>query len=1127
LSTKKKDFFISFNKSDQEWAEWISWQLEDNGYSVTYQNWDWGPGHDFVLKMQQAATECERTLIILSPNYLSASYTQPEWSQAFGKDPTGDKRLLIPVRVKKCELDGFFSNRVYIDFLEPPPNDKTSSQDHLLKKLLDGIKIDRTKPDNEPPFPGELSHEDDVESPHNKSLDKSSVDHDGSSYIKCKFFGKQRKHILQDLTDNWLKSGPAVSILQGFPGIGKSQLAAELASNYSKCIALVEPPLEAENTANDLLTDLALSLDKEGISDLLHEMDKGKRGDPYNTLYHVILRNHLLIIIDDFQRVFESNSTYPPKQWEILVEKLNNSRLPHGRLLLISNRLVKNSIWNENSNSIVLNGLTDKEAQEYFRDLLISKGLISKVPDERLGEISHRLGGNPRAIKTLVSGLIFDSLDNLLSLSPDLFSTGDIIMNHLLVEDFEREIINRTLSRVESDLLRFMRFASVYRRPFDKLALAEYKSDQIEPNSLRRQLIERFLMISSPFGDELHPLAREVSVARLSEDASDWKIAHDLAANYYLNRFKVSQKIGAKNIASSYVELRHHLYESKRTSDLKNVSDRIIKFALSFIDKPAQSKVPESTETIEERIALISAISDTERPKGLEFHLALCLKHRNLPDDYQAALVHARKAVGPRAYYASWLLLIELEYALNGIDAMLKTHNDALKYLESESNVFSLYHRCAQILRADDKTDIAIDLLEKGISSQGITCKSSLISLCAKYMEESGKVQDAIDLIKIKLGDENLSEPAILYKRCANLMKNNNQVNEAITLLRSAIDKPGMTKVYSMYLMCSEMLFSIGEKDEAIIVLKDGLNNSDVRDPIEIYKKCSEMLVNIGQPEEAITLMEAGISNRSIKEPNLIHIYFAELMEKIGKAEYGLSLLKRALVSSKKPDSFMYLSYAKILFHLRRLEEASDILKDGISRSGMKDKSQLIQMCSDLLCRQDRVSEGIEMLAQGIEDPSINNKFILYHAYSNLLEKNGRMKEAIDILKEGIKAPSVENKSILVQACAKLLDRDGKSSEAVVLIKTFLDKPGVTGLAPLYQICAKIMDKSGYRKDAIKLLKDAIKGPRIGNLVSLYQVCADLMLKEGQMSNAKELVTEGLESYPKDQKLMRLHKNCV
>ncbi len=28
-----KDFFISYNRADRQWAEWIGWQLEEAGYS--------------------------------------------------------------------------------------------------------------------------------------------------------------------------------------------------------------------------------------------------------------------------------------------------------------------------------------------------------------------------------------------------------------------------------------------------------------------------------------------------------------------------------------------------------------------------------------------------------------------------------------------------------------------------------------------------------------------------------------------------------------------------------------------------------------------------------------------------------------------------------------------------------------------------------------------------------------------------------------------------------------------------------------------------------------------------------------------------------------------------------------
>ena len=39
----RKDFFISYNKADKAWAEWIGFQLEKAGYSVLYRHGTSGP----------------------------------------------------------------------------------------------------------------------------------------------------------------------------------------------------------------------------------------------------------------------------------------------------------------------------------------------------------------------------------------------------------------------------------------------------------------------------------------------------------------------------------------------------------------------------------------------------------------------------------------------------------------------------------------------------------------------------------------------------------------------------------------------------------------------------------------------------------------------------------------------------------------------------------------------------------------------------------------------------------------------------------------------------------------------------------------------------------------------------
>lgn len=149
---KSKDFFISYNGQDKAWAEWIAWQLEEAGYSTVVQAWDFRPGDNFILKMQEAATQASRTVAVLSPNYLAAPYTQAEWAAAFAQDPTGAKGTLVPVRVAECHLAGLLKTIVHIDLV--------GLEEAAAKgALLAGIKRERLKPSIAPGFPGQAGRQ--------------------------------------------------------------------------------------------------------------------------------------------------------------------------------------------------------------------------------------------------------------------------------------------------------------------------------------------------------------------------------------------------------------------------------------------------------------------------------------------------------------------------------------------------------------------------------------------------------------------------------------------------------------------------------------------------------------------------------------------------------------------------------------------------------------------------------------------------------------------------------------------------------------------------------------------------------------------------------------------------------
>ncbi|HRW06472.1 MAG TPA: toll/interleukin-1 receptor domain-containing protein, partial [Caldilineaceae bacterium] len=141
-----KDFFISYNSNDKMWAEWIAWTLEAAGYSTVIQAWDFRPGGNFVLEMQKAATNTRKTLAVLSQHYLDAAYTHPEWADALRRDPQGNERTLIPVRVGVCQPTGLLASVIYVDLVG-------RSVEEAQQMLLDALN-DRAKPAQAPAFPG-------------------------------------------------------------------------------------------------------------------------------------------------------------------------------------------------------------------------------------------------------------------------------------------------------------------------------------------------------------------------------------------------------------------------------------------------------------------------------------------------------------------------------------------------------------------------------------------------------------------------------------------------------------------------------------------------------------------------------------------------------------------------------------------------------------------------------------------------------------------------------------------------------------------------------------------------------------------------------------------------------------
>lgn len=130
--------FISYTGADLEFATWVGEILENNGYNVTIQAWDFRPGDNFVKKIDDGLKECEKMIIILSNNYINSEWCKAEWTAKLAEQVNKKTRKIIPIKVEHFEMNGLLNPIVYIDIVD--------KEERIAEKLiLDGLKdkIDR------------------------------------------------------------------------------------------------------------------------------------------------------------------------------------------------------------------------------------------------------------------------------------------------------------------------------------------------------------------------------------------------------------------------------------------------------------------------------------------------------------------------------------------------------------------------------------------------------------------------------------------------------------------------------------------------------------------------------------------------------------------------------------------------------------------------------------------------------------------------------------------------------------------------------------------------------------------------------------------------------------------------
>ncbi|MBD2060359.1 tetratricopeptide repeat protein [Oculatella sp. FACHB-28] len=297
-----KDFFVSYNRHDRAWAEWIAWTLEEAGYTTVIQAWDFRAGGNFVLDMQKAASEAQRTIAVLSETYLKSAFTAPEWAAAFAQDPTGKNRTLIPVRVKECQLSGLLAPIVYIDLVGVA---EAEAQEVLLRSLLQ----DRAKPNQKPHFPGSATAQNDRPKPVFPPNIPSNLP------IASTIFVGRDDELERLHTQMQSQATVAISAVSGMGGIGKTELAAQYALQQ-RDIGTYPGGICWLRAREDLSTQIVLFAQSQLGLTILEDLELAEQ---VSLCWRNWQPGETLVVFDDVQQYQDIASVLPPQRSQFRV----------------------------------------------------------------------------------------------------------------------------------------------------------------------------------------------------------------------------------------------------------------------------------------------------------------------------------------------------------------------------------------------------------------------------------------------------------------------------------------------------------------------------------------------------------------------------------------------------------------------------------------------------------------------------------------------------------------------------------------------------------------------------------------------------------------------------------------
>lgn len=110
------NIFISHSSKDKEFVRRLKRDLEELGHEIWLDEGEIGTGDSISKEIEEGISKMDFLILVLTPDSISSKWVELEWRAALLREIDENKKIILPIYLKSCNVPLLLKERLYADF---------------------------------------------------------------------------------------------------------------------------------------------------------------------------------------------------------------------------------------------------------------------------------------------------------------------------------------------------------------------------------------------------------------------------------------------------------------------------------------------------------------------------------------------------------------------------------------------------------------------------------------------------------------------------------------------------------------------------------------------------------------------------------------------------------------------------------------------------------------------------------------------------------------------------------------------------------------------------------------------------------------------------------------------------